>query len=212
MQPIIPLLFLASTPTSQAESPGLRYSYVDISFAVVRPDEDSADLGGGIFAEFDDARAISLGASFSLNERFFLQGGLGTSSQDIVLTDGVDVANGEYEARTLTLGVGARHPLGATVDVYAVAGLASVSANLDFPGIGSESDSETGLALELGLRALVASQVEVQASFARIDLDEATNTFGAALRFHATDTLSFALSAQDTEDASAFGVGVRFGF
>jgi hypothetical protein len=68
------------------------------------------------------------------------------------------------------------------------------------------------LAVELGLRAMVASPVEVQAYFSRVDLDEATSTFGGAVRFHATESLALGLSAQASEDASSLGLGLRFGF
>jgi opacity protein-like surface antigen len=214
LQPLLPLCLLATAPASQpaAAAPGLSYSYVELGFALIRPDEDRADLGSGVVAEFDDAQAINVAASFSLSETFFVQGGLGVSDQDILLTDGVDVARGQRDERALTLGLGARHPLGNAVDVYAVAGIASVSVDVDFPELDSASDSETGLALELGVRALVASQLEFQASFARIDVYEATNVFGGTARFHVSDTISLALSAQASEDASALGLGVRFGF
>jgi hypothetical protein len=214
MHAILPFLLCAAPASSQPamSSTGLSYSYVELGFAVLRPDEDRADLGGGAFAEFDDAQAIGVSASFSLSETFFVQGGLALSDQDVLVTDGVDEDNGQYEARSFTVGLGARHPLGTAVDAYAVAGLASLSADLEFPGIGSESNSETGLAVELGLRAMVASPVEIQAYFSRVDLYEATNTFGGAVRFHATESLALGLSAQVSEDASSLGLGVRFGF
>jgi len=214
LQPLLPLCLLATAPASQpaAGAPGLSYSYVELGFALIRPDEDRADLGSGVVAEFDDAQAINVAASFSLSETFFVQGGLGVSDQDILLTDGVDVARGQRDERALTLGLGARHPLGNAVDVYAVAGIASVSVDVDFPELDSASDSETGLALELGVRALVASQLEFQASFARIDVYEATNTFGGTARFYVSDSISLGLSARASEDASALGLGVRFGF
>lgn len=217
MQPILPLLMLAPSIAAPSAAQGtigsgLSYSYVELDFSVIRPDVDREELGGGLSAEYDDAQSIGVGASFSISETFFVQGGLSISSQDILLTDGIDTVQGQYDARGFTLGLGARHPLGGTVDVYAVAGIASLSADLDFPGIGSESDSESGLALTLGVRALVSTKVEFEASAARVDLGEATNTFGGAVRFHATDTFALALSAQASDDASALGLGVRFGF
>jgi hypothetical protein len=212
MRAILPFLLCAAPSASQpaASSTGLSYSYVELSFDVISSDD--ADLGGGVLAEFDDAQAIGVSASFSLSETFFLQGGLAVADQDFQITDGVNEDNGQSEARSFSVGLGARHPLGNAVDAYAVAGLALLSADVEFPGIGSESDSETGLAMEFGLRAMVASPVEIQAYFSRVDLYEATNTFGGAVRFHATESLALGLSAQVSEDASSLGLGVRFGF
>ncbi|MEY2745603.1 MAG: hypothetical protein RL112_645 [Planctomycetota bacterium] len=210
MQPSLPVLLLASSASSQpSTAEGLGYTHVDFGFALLRPEEERADLGGGSSAEFDDAQALSLGASFSLSESFFLQGGLGISRQDVVV-EGIDEDSGTLESRVLTLGLGARHPLGATVDAYLVAGLASASFDSDLAAFDSRSDTETGLALELGLRALVSSRFEAQASFARVELEEATSNFGGALRFHATDALSVGLSAQVSDDASSVGLGLRF--
>ena len=112
--------------------------------------------------------------------------------------------SGDYDFTTMMVGVGFAHPLSANVD-----GIAKVAFVDNDAGIADD----TGFGLELGLRAMVASQVEVFGSYQYLDIyEDSTNGFELGGRFWFQDNFGVSLAYNDIEDADGFTLAARYNF
>lgn len=173
------------------------YDYLQIEYAATSADEGDLDSDG-----------FAVGFSHLFNDRVFIAAGF-----DQQETDEISVpAAGSVKGSQLRLGLGLRGPMSGMADLFGIASVlrADVSGKGSLAGI---DDSDTGFALEVGVRALVAEPVELSASVNYEDVFEDDTTF-LKLGLTGDIGLVFALTGSVTvsNDATGYQAGIRYNF
>lgn len=184
------LLSLAAS----AQTPS--YNYLDISYIDSEAEDVDGDgLGGELVAAFSD-NGFFIG---EYSTREFEDGGAT-----------VDIAS-------LSLGIGVAGPIGdnEAVSGFAAATYEDFEVDVDIPGFGSGSDSENGFGLQIGLRAMIAEQVELHARYKRIEIDDEDESllrFGAVFGLSPGLGLTLDYETYDESEIDELMVGVRLNF
>ena len=163
-----------------ASADGFNYTYGEIGYGIVEIDDVDVDGDG-----------FGIAGSFAIADEFHIFGGYSTASLDF------DIDYNQFE-----VGFGYNKPISDAVDV--VATLSYVNVEVDVPGFGSEDDN--GFGIGVGLRGMVAPQVELHGGLEYIDLsDSGSDTgFGAGVRYNFNDQFTMGLSGSWTDDVSQY--------
>jgi hypothetical protein len=178
---------LAGSLPMTAMAENFSYSYVEAGYH---------NLSGGFKDDGFFARA-----SLALNDGFYVHGG-------------VDYLADDDSQRTAELGLGVNGVFDNTVGVYFEAGAIRVDqwANKSK----ANSDTDTGLKLEAGMRVHLNSTIDAEVAYARVRVKSSDiydgNHLRGGLRYSLTDALSLGVSYTAMSDANATEVGVRFSF
>ena len=163
---------------------GVEVSYIDVSY----------DTGFGSI----DGDGYSFSGQYQMNPSTFLYGEWEEQSFDA----GIDGQAYEF-------GAGFRHALSNSLDLVANAGYAH--AEVDVQGFGFDDD---GLTLGGGIRAQLASSLQVEAIIRYVNFDEAGSDTGLDLsgRYYFNDRYAFTLatSFDDNVDTLSFGFRAEF--
>lgn len=169
---------------SQAESPS--YSYVEGGY--VRTDIDGIGK---------DADGFLVRGSVELTDEFFLFAGY--------------LDQGVYGADIKQYGVGAGYAwsMNDSTDLYGKAGYVRAEADVD--GFGIDDD---GYSLGIGIRSFVTKNFELEASVNYADYSDLGDdtTFGAGARWYFTEQFALGIEAQVADDATSYGIGLRWSF
>ena len=176
--------FALAPVASQADGPG--YSYVEGGY--VRTDIDGIGK---------DADGFMVRGSVELGHDFFLFAGY--------------LDQGVYGVDLNQYGVGAGYAwsIADTTDLYGKVGY--VKAEADVEGFGLDDD---GYSLGIGIRSLVTKRLELEASVNYADYSDLGDdpTFGPGARWYFTEHFALGIEAQVADDATSYGVGVRWSF
>jgi hypothetical protein len=167
-----------------AESPS--YSYVE---------------GGYVLTDIDgigeDADGFLLRGSIEITDDFFLFAGY--TDQGIA---GIDL-------KQYGVGAGYAWSMTDTTDLYGKVGY--VKAEADLAGFGVDDD---GYSLGVGIRSFVMKQLELEAAVSYVDLSDSGDdtTFGAGARWYFTEHFALGVEAEVGDDATSYGIGLRWSF
>lgn len=169
---------------SQAEGPS--YSYVEGGYVITDVDGIGSDADGFLIR-----------GSVELTDDFFLFAGY--VDQDI---SGVDL-------KQYSVGAGYAWSATDTTDLYGKVGYAKAEA--DYMGFGIDDD---GYSLGIGVRSFVMEKLELEASVNYVDLSDSGDdtTFGAGARWYFTEQFAMGIEAGVGDDATSYGIGLRWSF
>lgn len=190
---VLATLALAGGSASAAE---LSYRYADLRYVSANADP-GVDVGG-----------FSLAGSMLLKPDVFLTGSYGSADTDRFRVQGV---TGSVQSTSLSVGGGWRRMLRSGLD--ATGSLSLVHAKSEGEGGFGGSASDTGFALEAGLRGWFAPNVEWGAAVNYLAIfDDGSTSLNAQWLYHATPRFALALGAGFSDEATQFNLGARFGF
>ena len=177
----------AVSATSAFAGEGPRYTYVEVGYQRINPDNFD-----------DDANAGALEGSVAVADHVHLFAGYSYGQ--------VDTAGTTVDLESAEGGAGLNIPLTKTVDV--VADAAYLWAKVHADRFGSADDD--GYGLRLGLRAMVTPKLELNggASYTDVSGTEWAGYAGAAYNF--TDAFAVTVDVSAGQDATSYGAGVRF--
>lgn len=173
----------------------LNYNYVEVDYVTVDVDDIDEDFDGW-----------AVNGSFLLSEQVFLFGGYSDISSDRI---------GGFKLSTegVTLGMGYRYELSRQTDLNFAAAFERAKAKAELSGFGSESVSESGYSLAVGVRHMAAPQLELGVGAVYVDIGDADDTSANAnLLWHVTDVVALGVSLSLGSDATGYAAGVRFKF
>ncbi len=191
---LIPSLVCAGLAVAPlfADAKGLEYSYAEIGYSNL--DADSADADGVTarisFAALD---YVHVKAEYS---RLFVDDIEGTTSDDV-------------DFDRFVIGVGGNYSVTDTIDV-----LGTVSY-VDAEFTGDVKESEEGVQVEAGARAMVGKKAELNASVIYLDVGDFDDTgfgVGGVVKLKKKFSLSANARAFDEDDQIEFFVGLRVNF
>ncbi len=173
----------------------LNYNYIEADYVTVDIDDFDEDFDGW-----------SVNGSFLLTEQVFMFGGYSDISTD-------QIGGFKLSSEGLTLGLGYRYELSRQTDLNFAAAFERVKAMAELGGFGSESVSENGYSLAVGVRHLVSPlfEVAVGAVYADIGDDDDTSATAGAL-FHVTEAVALGVTLGFGSDATSYAGGVRLKF
>lgn len=172
-----------------AMAEGLSYKFLEADYVMV-----DADGGGG------EADGFAIGGSYLFAPQVYATAGYSSLSPD---------GASDIDVTAFTAALGFRHPLTSTLDANLEAGF--VSAEIDAGSFGSEDD--TGYSLGAGLRAMVASQLELNGGVSYVNVfDEGETSFGVGAVFSFTPQLAAVAGADFGDETTGFNIGGRFMF
>lgn len=196
---LIPSLTLAAPPG--VTDTGLHYNNIDVQY--VNVDFDGLDADG-----------FALSGSYLFSESLFLIGAVSRIESDRFedSPDGINNYYDTFKLTEITAGLGIRAPISRNVDVFGSA--AVVHAEMEGTGeIYWLDESDTGFALQAGVRALVAPAIELEGSVTYLDVyDDTTTRLAVSGAFYFTPRLAATASIGTDDDSDRFGVGLRFSF
>lgn len=179
------LAVIALAPlAANAESPS--YSYVEGGYVVTDIDGIGSDADGFL-----------LRGSIEITDSIFLFAGY--TDQGVY---GVDL-------KQYGIGAGYAWSMTDTTDLYGKVGY--VRAEADFAGFGVDDD---GYSLGVGIRSFVTKRLELEAAVTYVDLSDSGDdtTLGAGARWYFTEHLAAGVEAEVGDDATSYGIGLRWSF
>jgi hypothetical protein len=168
---------------------GPRYTYGELGYSRVDFDNFS-----------EDANLFNAAGSLAVTDRVHLIAGYSNGSID---GSGVTV-----DLESATIGAGVNFPLNEKIDL--VADAAYAWAKVDANKFGSNSDD--GYALNVGLRAMLTPQFELNGGGTYVDIanDDTAAYVGAVYNF--TDMLALSGNISVGDNATAYSAGLRLYF
>jgi predicted porin len=178
---------LALPLAAQAEDK-VSYNFVDAAYLVVDIDGLSKDADG-----------FGLRGSVELTDNIFLFASYVDLSAKVF---GFNVDEQDY-----AVGVGYDWSMSDTMSLYGK--VAWVRAEGDAAGFSVDED---GFSLGVGLRAFVLDPLELEGAITYADLGDFgdSTTLGLAARYYFTKQFAVGVEAGLSDDATSYGVGVRF--
>lgn len=188
MRSTIASLLLATVVAlpAAAQAADISYSFIDAGYVTT----DIDGIG-------DSADGFLLRGSLEITDQVFVFAGY--TSQSI---DGLDV--NDYG-----VGVGYAWSISDRADIYGKVGY--VRAEADLAGFSLEDD---GYGLGVGIRGRVLDQLELEGAVNYTDLSDLGDdtSFAAAARWYFTGQFAVGVEAVLGEDATSYGIGVRWNF
>ena len=192
---------LASISTSiTAET--FSYTSVSVSYDLVTEEIDgiSEDLeGDGIGFEF----------SIAITPNIAIGGGYVTGSVDV--TSGIDTVEGDIDSGGL--GILYHSPINNTADFLVGFELIQGTVDIKLNGSLLSSDDVDGNSIFIGIRAMAANNLELNAFIDRTDIESSTNTdiaFGAAFYIEKSVSLNANYSFDSDGNSLSFGASKYF--
>ena len=159
-------LFLSLGTAYAAESP--RWDFASASYQTL--DVDGVDVSG-----------LTLSGTKLINDDIFVTGGYAPLSVD-------EDSNVDYNL--LSIGVGYRHLISETTDVFGIVSYESVEVR--WPG---SSAKDSGYGLTVGARSMVTDVIEVNGSIDYVSIDGETETgFAIGALYNVTDEVAVGAS------------------
>jgi len=171
-----------------ARGDGLDYSFINIGWV-------STDIDTGFTGDVD-GDGLVFEASYAVADRVHIIGGLGFRDFDL----GIDV-NDQY------IGVGYNTPFTDTIDF--VASGEFIRIDVETP-VGDDDD--TGYGINIGLRGLATEQLEFNGFVNFVDVNESDFGVSFAAIFYPAPQWGIGASLGFSDDATSYGIGVRFYF
>jgi len=178
---------------------------ISISSAVMAKAPSWNNIGlGYINVDIDDTdfepSGFVLSGSHLLNDNVYVHA-LYRSAED-------DLFGDDLEISTLNLGLGYRHSLNATTDLFGEVSYLNVEA--EFSG---QSEDENGYSLTVGVKSVLIDNLEGALSATRDSLDgESETAINVGLSYFLNEQFSVGVGYSFADDAKILNVGVRFHF
>ena len=176
-----------------AFSKAISYDYIQGAYSSLTDSGLGFDVDGDGFAA---------GGSFSVSPNIAVTALLGVISFDRV--GGVDLDVSEFN-----FGLTAHTAVAPGTDVFGNFSVVNAEVELS-DGFTTISDDDTGNTITFGLRHMASDSVEIDASFARVDLFDTTgNTIGFGARFYANDKFSIGVGYATGDDVDTLFLNAR---
>ena len=145
-----------------------------------------------------DGDALGINGSAEIGESFFVFGSYSTADVDIADVD------------TLSAGVGYHMPMSDQVDF--VGSVSYEYIDVSVPGFGSADDN--GFGLGIGLRYQANNEFEINGGIDYVDYSDGGDdtSFSLGFLYDFADNFSVGMEGDWSDDATAYGIGVRFYF
>jgi hypothetical protein len=117
----------------------------------------------------------------------------------------------DIDAIALTAGIGYRHSLSYTTDVYVEAGYESLEINATYNG-NEESVKDEGYSAKVGVLARWFVETEIDIYVKQFEWDVGTTLLGANVNYYISRQWAVRASYIKSDDAAQWGVGVLFAF
>lgn len=150
---LLGLVLLSSAGAVHAEN-GPNWNFIDVSYL-------SADVDGEEFS------GLGIAGSKLVGEDFFVTGSYSSIGAEI---EGID-----FDVNSTSFGLGYRYGASATTDIFGAVSYQRAELDASYQGRSFNVD-DNGYGLELGLRSLLTSQLEVTASMAKVTIDDESET------------------------------------
>jgi opacity protein-like surface antigen len=191
---ILALAALLALPGA-ALATDLNYNYLEVDYVTVDIDDFDEDFDGW---------AVS--GSFLLAEQVYMFGGYSDISTD-------NIGGFKLSGEGLSLGVGYRYELSRQTDLNFAGAFERAKARISYSGFGSESETENGYSLAVGVRHLVSPQFELGVGAVYVDIGDADDTSAVAnALWHLTELVAVGVSLSLGSDSTGYAGGVRFKF
>ena len=177
---------MATSALPAFASEGPRYTYVELGYERINPDNFN-----------DDADAGALSGSLAVADNVHVFAGYSYGQLD---TSGISV-----DLESADGGVGFHFPLSNTVDV--VAEVAYLYAKVDADQFGSEDD--TGYGVNVGLRAMLTPKFELNGGVSYTDVSDSETAGFAGVVYSFTDMFAVTAGVSVGQDVTSYGAGVR---
>ena len=182
-------LLLAFSSVQAAESP--RWDMASLSY-------QSVDIDG------DKLTGFGISGSKLLNDDFFAIASYGSVSDEISDID--------FDYDSLSAGLGYRYAISKSADVFGVLSYEKVKLKASYRG-NSESDSENGYGLQVGVRSMITEQFELVGSVQYIDIaDDSDTAFSVGALYDFTEQFSAGVSYTKGDDIDTIALSAVYFF
>jgi hypothetical protein len=135
-----------------------------------------------------------------INDNVYLHGNYRLVSED--------VNNNDVEISTLNLGLGVRHGLDETTDLFGQISYLNAEIEVD-----NFSDDENGYSLAAGVKSMLSDNFEVMIKATRDSLDgESETAFGIDASFYLNEKVSIGAGYQIADDVNVLTVNIKTHF
>ncbi len=182
-------LFLALGTAQAAEAP--KWDYVDASYLSTK-------------IEGERLNGLGFTASKLINENVFA-----TGSYSYQTFDKNDV---ELDYSTFTAGIGYRYAVAETTDLFATLEYVHLNADIAFDEKSGISESDNGYGATIGVRSMVTSELELQASVGYVKADESDTSYTVAALYHFNEEFAVGAGFTKADDADTINVTATYFF
>lgn len=155
----------------------------------------------------EDFTGYGVEGSFSISDSFFVQGSYAMGETDDEF--GFGFQSEEIGVRGFTAGLGYRMSLSSSTDL--VTSINYVGSEAEFLDL---SEDVNGYGIELGLRSMVLSNVELEGMIGYVDGSdlEGETAFDVNAKFFVTPGIALTLGYTDSDESKGVTAGLRFNF
>jgi opacity protein-like surface antigen len=178
---------------------------ISISSAAMAKAPSWNNIGlGYINVDIDDTdyepSGFVLSGSHLLNDNVYVHASYQSAEDDLFGDD--------LEISTLNLGLGYRHSLNATTDLFGQ--VSYLNAEAEYSG---QSEDENGYSLAIGVKSMLIDNLEGGISATRVSLDgESETAINVGLSYFINDQFSIGAGYSFADDAKTLAVGVKVHF
>lgn len=191
---VLASVLLLSMGTAQAAD-SLRWDSASLSY-------QSVDLDG------DKLTGFGISGTKLVSDNVFLAGQYASVSDDITVFN----SKVNLDFNTLSVGLGYRHAISNTTDLFGIVSYQDIEAEASFQG-NSASESEDGYGLEAGVRSLITSQLELSASLSYVDIAEESETgYNVSARYHFTEQFAAGVGYSKFDDMDTLSLSATIFF
>jgi len=166
-----------------------KWDFVQASYMKVDIDDTDIEPSG-----------LAIDGSALVGQDIFVMGTYAALSDDIFGTD--------IDFNTMSLGLGYKHSVNNTTDVYGVLSYEYAEVEAD----GDDID-DSGFGLTAGVRSMVTDQVELSGVISYIDIaDDSETSFGVGADYFFTPEFSVGVAFSTSSDASTTAINARYSF
>lgn len=155
---------------------------------------------------------FALGGSALLSDNVFVVGAYSQVSDDIEIFGDIFSAEYELNYNTYSLGLGYRHAISQSTDLFAAVSYEDVELEEEANNF-SSSASDDGYGLTVGFRSMVSNSFEISGSLGYVSIEddsETTATIGADYYFTENVSVGIAYAAADDVDSALMGLSLSF--
>lgn len=182
----------ASTFSLGAFASDFSYNYADVSAGELQLDDSF------------NAKVVTGSGSVALNDNLYLVANVSRYKFDTSPFDLSQISQ--------SIGLGVHGSVANSTDVFAIASALSTKTKVSFYDF-NDSNSETGYALDVGIRHAIDDVFEVSASLSNVhQYDDFFTTYTVNGLAHITSNIDIVITAQKPEDSAAYSAGVRYSF
>ena len=159
-----------------------------------------------------DLEGFGISGSKLITNRVFVIGSYDSVGTSVEAFSGNTIVSADVDLNTLSAGVGYRHPVAPTTDLFGVLSYENIEAEASLGSL-SDSDDNNGYGVTIGVKAAVTSAIELTASVGMVEIeDESENRTKVSGKYQFNNKFSVGAGYESFSDLDTVSLSANMNF